>query len=967
MIIIAKIIDYTQEQSIICMKAVEITDIYLQSYADKNTDKKIQYKINDKWFDFDGIRERQAVLPDSLFSRYMYSSLTRIKNSDIYSNFLTVRTSYNVTYRNNEGDEKGVPVSCNDLRNQYYKDGIDYTFIVRNRKGEEIGKIAKHFVMLMRNPSKAKKGECIFIEESLFLKAIRFLTMGLYDKMKEQYENAPDTLLNIVGMSAYQTLTTAAAGDGYIQIPLNNILIIKDREVLSDPMKAAVVKSVPVQYRKFEIDFDDSKVEKIINRHDCTFDPETAKEKGYTLIGKSREDLSANSIRVNGKYPREYHYVDDEKRKQCTVVRVDDYEIPNILWDGQGLCDSSIMPEGAEGFIYFRSHFFKSCLFAGNIQEFFKDYCVEHGIDYKTATTEKTDMFKRKLKLRDIKAVISDKSIKWLKFVDLMGGKESKAFRYWRNFMKEHDNWFEIVKTVHQCKLGEYQKSAYQMNNSVPSTDRSILQSVANCSIEYYNLLKNNDAEYLKYLEMMKNRFNINEVLLAMVGWNSDFTKTELFREKKSKDLNKLKNEMMAGRLWQKADNLTIMDNPISMLLTAVGDKAPLNEECFSVMADGVQCYTPKFKDGERLAAFRNPHNSPNNIIHLYNVYPEKLLKYFPDIGENVIVFNAIGTDTQARLNSQDCDSDFVYVTNQSELAELARTAYVEYPTIINAVEEKGVSEYHFCPEDFAKMDNAISAAQISIGVSTDLAQMALSYYYAGKMKSRELEDIFIILSVIGQISIDLAKKNFDINVVNEINRIKRLSCMKSGLVARFMADAKKIKNPKKKYSEGTVQRMNCPMDIMAEIIEEETIQYPDRVSRMLLRDLFDKDLKKIKADNRKIDNLVELVRGYNDTMKDIRTDYGLDEEDKAYYELKNRVLDKTLKKFGRIDKDGNTNLDQIVVAHLTLMAMRDSNSDVRNTILNFLYQMAPELLLKCFVKNEQKAEENLQQNDENH
>ena len=34
----------------------------------------------------------------------MYSSLTRIKNSDIYSNFLTVRTSYNVTYRDHEGD-----------------------------------------------------------------------------------------------------------------------------------------------------------------------------------------------------------------------------------------------------------------------------------------------------------------------------------------------------------------------------------------------------------------------------------------------------------------------------------------------------------------------------------------------------------------------------------------------------------------------------------------------------------------------------------------------------------------------------------------------------------------------------------------------------------------------------------------------------------------------------------------------
>lgn len=960
MIIIAKTINYSQDQSIICMKAVEITDIYLQSLAEKNTNKKIQYKINDKWFDFDGIRGRQAVLPDSLFSRYMYSSLTRIKNSDIYSNFLTVRTSYNVTYRDNEGDEKGVPVSCNDLRNQYYKDGIDYTFIIRNRSGEEIGKITKHFVMLMRNPSKAKKGECIFIEESLFLKAIRFLTMGLYDKMKEQYENAPDTLFNIVGMSAYQTLTTAAAGDGYIQIPLNNILIIKDREVLSDPMKAAVVKSVPVQYRKFEIDFDDPKVEKIINRHDCTFDPETAKEKGYTLIGKSREDLSANGIRVNGKYPGEYHYIEHEERKQCTVVRVDDYEIPNILWDGQGLCDSSIIPEGTEGFIYCRSHFFKSCLFAGNIQEFFKDYCVEHGIDYETATT--TDMFKRKLKLCDIKAVISDKSIKWLKFVDLMGGKESKAFRYWRNFMKEHGNWFEIVKTVHHSKLGEYQKSAYQMNNSVPSTDRNILQSVANCSIEYYNLLKNNDAEYLKYLAMTKNRFNINEVLLAMVGWNSDFTKTELFREKKSRDLNKLKNEMMAGRLWQKADNLTIMDNPISMLLTAVGDKAPLNEECFSVMADGVQCYTPKFKDGERLAAFRNPHNSPNNIIHLYNVYPEKLLKYFPDIGENIIVFNAIGTDTQARLNSQDCDSDFVYVTNQSELAELARTAYVEYPTIINAVEEKGVSEYHFCPEDFAKMDNAISAAQISIGVSTDLAQMALSYYYAGKMKSRELEDIFIILSVIGQISIDLAKKNFDINVVNEINRIKRLSCMERGLVARFMADAKKIKNPKKKYSEGTVQRMNCPMDIMAEIIEEETIQYPEnRKERLPVRKFFDENILKMKADNRKAERLAQVIQEYNDSMQKIRTNYGLDEEDEAYFVLKNSVLNNALHKIG------NKNIDQAIVMKLIIEAIEGEYTDVQNTMLNFLYQMAPELFLKCFVKNKQKLEENLQRNDEKH
>ena len=125
---------------------------------------------------------------------------------------------------------------------------------------------------------------------------------------------------------------------------------------------------------------------------------------------------------------------------------------------------------------------------------------------------------------------------------------------------------------------------------------------------------------------------------------------------------------------------------------------------------------------GERLAAFRSPHNSPNNIIHLYNVYPDKLVKYFPNIGQNVIVFNAIKTDTQARLSGHDCDSDFVYVTNQQDLADLARKAYTEYPTIINAVDENGANNYHFTLEDYAEMDNQIADAQESIGTSTDTA-----------------------------------------------------------------------------------------------------------------------------------------------------------------------------------------------------------------------------------------------------
>lgn len=220
-----------------------------------------------------------------------------------------------------------------------------------------------------------------------------------------------------------------------------------------------------------------------------------------------------------------------------------------------------------------------------------------------------------------------------------------------------------------------------------------------------------------------------------------------------------MKNEYFKqGRLLQNGDNLTIMDNPIALLLKAVGAD-PLQEGCFDVVEDGVQCYTSRFKDGDRLAAFRSPHNSPNNIIHLYNIYPDRLVKYFPNIGQNVIVFNAIGTDTQSRLSGHDVDSDFVYTTNQPDLAELARIAYVNYPTIINGVEEKGSSSYHFVLEDFAQMDNKIASTQESIGTSTDTAQLALSYYYDEGMISEELKKCFVILY--GIATIGLHKTNY--------------------------------------------------------------------------------------------------------------------------------------------------------------------------------------------------------------
>lgn len=223
---------------------------------------------------------------------------------------------------------------------------------------------------------------------------------------------------------------------------------------------------------------------------------------------------------------------------------------------------------------------------------------------------------------------------------------------------------------------------AYQMNNSLPSTDKETLSRIADMSVNYLRALKKtNDETYLEYLKNKKNKFNINEIILSLVKWNPDFRKTAFFRDKKTKDISKLKNEYFKqGRLLQEGDNLTVMGNPIALLMKAVGDN-PLEENIFELESDAVQCYTARFKDNERLASFRSPHNSPNNILHFHNVYSDKLSKYFANLGRNVIVINMIGTDVQARASGMDEDTDFVYTTNQPDLAELARKAYTNYPS----------------------------------------------------------------------------------------------------------------------------------------------------------------------------------------------------------------------------------------------------------------------------------------------
>lgn len=117
-----------------------------------------------------------------------------------------------------ENESKYVRKSADELRIEYYQNGVEIKYPKYNKKTKEWDNEVVKYVMLYRTPGKAKKGSCMFIRKGLYKKAHEFLTMGI----KIPKKNSP-----IVEIGAYQSLITSSI-EGKIKIPPKNILVLKD-------------------------------------------------------------------------------------------------------------------------------------------------------------------------------------------------------------------------------------------------------------------------------------------------------------------------------------------------------------------------------------------------------------------------------------------------------------------------------------------------------------------------------------------------------------------------------------------------------------------------------------------------------------------------------------------------------------------------------------------------------------------
>lgn len=828
-----------------------------------------------------------------------------------------------------------IKLSKDELREHLYTYGIDVTYKDKVAPDTVVDKKI-HYKMIYRSSAKAKLGQVMFINSELYDVAYDWLTMGLGKKM-------PQKKAKIVEMSAYAPLTTSTIIDK-VHIPVEDILILSDQNSFFRTI-AKVVKSEPYTDTVKVIDAEKT---------------EANKQKAIAS-GKFLEDGSPAYRLAFKNEEREF--------KKC-VVEDTEMEVMNTLWDGMALIDENSCPEMMNGMLLLRNHFFKACCFRSRIQLFFKDWCELNGHDYNTYQI--TDMFGNLHYLKDIKIITTDNAIKWKKFVDLMGGTLQNAYKYWCNVINADKSMFGIVKTDHKSKLGNVQQMSYQMVNTLPCTTYEIEQ-LCKTSVEYIDKLKHDDAAFEDFLRRNANAINHYEMLADLYNHNHDFVDSEFFKLERHKVIASYISYLRKGKITVEADNLTTCGNPYALLLYSVGEDWT-TDPTLNYEEGTVQCYTTRFDDNAYLCGIRNPHNSPNNICYLHNYRSELMERYFP-FSDNIIAVNCIKSDIQSRANGMDFDSDFLFVTNNTIMVNAAKKAYHEYPTIVNALEESGIT-YDNSFEQYAMMDNNLARSKEGIGESSNLAQLAMTYYWTEP--SKELYDNFVILSVLAQVIIDGCKREYEVDGIREIARIKKIPCMvrkieiaqPDGKVKkqlkdypRFMGYTKEVKVTKngkelpqkiiraemKKIRDRIDYDLECPMNVL-----EDTL---DRLNRKETTHSISTSEFLIKhpgtANHRQMSKIMRIIIDYDNFIKFSNFDESADDYN-LFIEKTNDVISELQK----IKISNIVTINRIIETALglanpkSLLGSQKNNVKYTRRILNCLYKMDKDRFLLNFAES---------------
>ena len=617
------------------------------------------------------------------------------------------------------------------LRDKLYKNGFNFVYDYKEET-------EYHYVRYKRTASSARKGSCLFIVDT-YKKGKKEIKvseeMNKWSNCGLTEPKGADTK-----WEAYKSLSLSGILEKTITLRKKEILVVKDKKsIFKAPDDSILVCYDGIDY--------------------FAYSPKEKEEE----LKNAKEELQNAEEKVK-EYETKIKIIENENT----------YKIENNIWDGESLIDNSVFMENEAyndaHMLLLRARFLKTCAFRTHLQEWFKD----NGINLEAKAKDVLNGFTLddKAKVSDIKLVITESSLKYLKFANKDDKFEDSIRKWFKNAKNKKDSIeFGIVKT--ESKATGKVRTSYQFLQTIGLKDKEINDLISDCNKTYLEayekpkkfseFLKNNeipsfqddegvDQEYEnnKDEDSGKDYYDtyVNEAIITLIKCAGvhNINGIPYYKSILDSKMKKYKKMIKKGHIPIEGIYGVLFGNPAEFLYSLIYDYDPnenetlyygkdKDKEIITIKPEHV--YTNYYKSGEDILSIRFPHITMGNIFVPKNdrVESEKTFydEYF-ELGDSIVCINSIGSTVLHRLNGADFDSDMMFMTNQRTLLEAAirvKDAEVEYkkkivdeegnifgkrkafPVPINKVDEIDKKKVDEINKLLSKCDNSICANKL--------------------------------------------------------------------------------------------------------------------------------------------------------------------------------------------------------------------------------------------------------------
>ncbi len=644
-----------------------------------------------------------------------------------------------------------------------------------------------------------------------------------------------------------------------------------------------------------------------------------------------------------------------EDATEGLIAVEEETEIENVLWDGEALMDVSVFEENGyahKAMMLLRNRFFKTCAFNTNLQKWFADNGIEE--------IRQLDGYTTARKVSDIKLVVTESSIKYLKFMPKdMSYKD--GFKAWLDaaYDGKTDISYGVVKTDKPTSNmdGLQVYTNYQLINTLAFTPRGLsaftfqpmemLERIYNDSIFLrYHINYFGDATPKEFLYPTVENYR-RKVVLDMLFKTPYFEHTALYRDLRDDVCEIYKDRLKEGRLLVIGNNQTIFGNPYEFLYAVTNKNYEPTEP---LLLYGSDIYTKRFDDGIRLTCARNPHITMGNLLVATNRHQEKIDEYF-NLTKNICCINAIGYNIQQRLNGCDYDSDAMLVTNDTMILGAAEFCYELMGVPVCKVAPAGKAEYTSSAVSFAKLDRTISKNKI--GEIVNLSQFLNSLFWHRKYNGESLESLMPLyreickLAVLSGMEIDKAKRMYAVKtntVLKNLRKYKKeYTDANGGKLPNFFYY---ITKQKTEISDDNQAALDTAMSYLYNRAYEPVKKLYKHPKASLLS-LFSLDVKDKDNRDSRVDVIIKTVKDAENAIRHLQAkEEKADEDDKVIFaERKNKIFFECLKSVTK-----NVVSDDILY-HLLAELDANKNPDVKGArsllFASLLYEENHRLLSK--------------------